>query len=74
MSCHELLRRLTEYEDGALGPDVCRMLEAHMETCPPCAELRREFLQLQALCRQSHRATMPDGLRTRLQALLRHKD
>jgi anti-sigma factor RsiW len=72
MSCDDLLRRLTEYEDGVLPPDFCRILEAHLRDCPPCAELRRDLEALSTLCRQGvERPAMPEDLRRRLRALLK---
>jgi hypothetical protein len=70
MSCNELLRRLTEYEDGVLPPELCRALEEHFLDCIPCEELRRDLLQLKVLCRQAPRSPMPEDLRKRLRALL----
>ena len=35
-SCHELLESLSEYVDGALGPELCAELERHMEGCNKC--------------------------------------
>jgi hypothetical protein len=73
MSCDELLRRLTEYEDRVLPAELCRALETHLRDCVPCAELRRDLEQLALMCRQAPRPTMPEGLRERLRALLRPK-
>jgi anti-sigma factor (TIGR02949 family) len=72
MSCDELLRRLTEYEDGVLPADFCQALEIHMRDCPPCAELRRDLQTLSALCRQGvKQPAMPQALRDRLRGYLR---
>lgn len=70
MSCDDLLRRLTEYEDGVLPEDLCGVLEEHLRDCAPCAELRRDLEALSALCRQGPQPAMPEGLRDRLRALL----
>jgi hypothetical protein len=74
MKCDELLRRLTEYEDGALDKELCQALEAHLLECVPCEELRRDLLQLKTICQKSPRPEMPAGLRDRLRALLRDED
>ena len=71
MTCHELLRRLAEYEDGVLPGDLCAALETHLKDCIPCAELRRDLGLLSGLCRQAPRPAMPESLRLRLRALLR---
>ena len=74
MSCDELLRRLTEYEDGVLPPDLCGMLETHLRDCVPCAELRRDLELLSGMCRQAPRPPMPEGLRQKLRALLQSRE
>jgi hypothetical protein len=74
VSCDELLRRLTEYEDGVLPKDLCGMLEAHLRDCVPCAELRRDLELLSGMCRQAPRPEMPSGLREKLWALLRSRE
>jgi anti-sigma factor RsiW len=71
MSCDELLRRLTEYEDGLLPADLCQVLETHFRDCPPCAELRQDLEWLKGMCRQVPRPPMPEELRQRLRVLLR---
>ena len=70
MRCDDLLRKLAEYEDGVLRQELCAALEAHLEDCVPCAELRRDLGLLSGLCRQAPRPAMPEGLRLRLLALL----
>jgi len=74
MSCDELLRKLAEYDDGVLPPDLCAALEAHLASCIPCGELRRDLRLLSGLCRQVPRPAMPQSLRLRLSALLRRGD
>ena len=71
MTCSELLRRLVEFEDGVLPQELCGELEAHLQECVTCAELRHDLALLSGLCRKGPRPAMPDGLRLRLVALLR---
>jgi hypothetical protein len=71
VSCDDLLRRLTEYEDGVLPADLCGMLEAHLRDCVPCAELRRDLELLSGMCREGPQPAMPEELRQRLRALIR---
>jgi hypothetical protein len=70
MKCDDLLRRLTEYEDGVLPAELCRALEQHFGDCPPCEELRRDLLLLKRLCEKTPREPMPEALRERLRGLL----
>lgn len=71
MNCDELLRRLSEYGDGALGKGLCREVERHLEECSPCAELERDLEALARLCRECDRPRLPPDLRRRLEAKLR---
>jgi hypothetical protein len=71
MTCDDLLRRLTEYEDGVLPGDLCGLLEAHLRDCAPCADLRHDLELLSGLCREAPAPCMPEALRQRLRALLR---
>lgn len=74
MSCDELLRRLVDWEDGVLGEDFCRALEAHLHDCPPCAELHADLRRLSSLCHQVPRPGMPAELRAKLLGLLADPD
>jgi anti-sigma factor RsiW len=38
MTCRELVEVLTDYLEGALAPADRQRLEAHIESCPYCAE------------------------------------
>jgi anti-sigma factor (TIGR02949 family) len=67
MSCDELLRRLTDYEEGALPGDVCDELQRHLAECEPCQELRQDLEALSRICRSCAPPRMPDDVRRRLE-------
>ena len=71
MSCDELLRRLTEYADGALPSALCDEVGRHLAECSPCGELERDLQDLARLCRECDPPRLPDELRRRLDARLR---
>lgn len=71
MKCDDLYRRLTDHADGVLDSGDCAALDRHLEECPSCGELRRDLEDLARLCRETRRPRMPEGVRLRLQALLR---
>ena len=73
MNCDELLRRLTDYTDGALPADVCAEIEVHVARCVPCARVREELLVVVKLCGTAPRLCMPDDLRQKLLNLLREE-
>jgi len=66
MSCDELLRQLTEYEDGVLPEDVCQELQRHLDDCGPCKGLREDLEALARICRSCTPARMPEDVRRRL--------
>ena len=66
MSCDELLRQLTEYEDGVLPEEVCQELQHHLDDCEPCKGLREDLEALARICRSCTPARMPEEVRRRL--------
>jgi predicted anti-sigma-YlaC factor YlaD len=71
VNCGELLRLLTEYEEGTLATPLCVEVTRHLGECGPCEELRHELHELTRLCRESPRPRLPEGLRRRIEELLR---
>jgi len=71
VKCDELLRLLTEYEDGALAGPLCVEVDRHLRECAPCEGLRAELQELSRLCRREPPARLPDALRRRLERMLR---
>jgi anti-sigma factor RsiW len=37
MKCRQMLKRLSEYIDRDLDPELCRRIDSHMKGCRPCA-------------------------------------
>lgn len=66
VSCEELLRRLTDFGDGALPEGLCDELRRHLAGCGPCAELQEDLAALARLCRECPPPRLPEGLRRRL--------
>ena len=66
MRCEELLRQLTEYEDGVLPNDVCAELQRHLADCEPCQVLKEDLEALARICRSCEPPRMPEDVRRRL--------
>ncbi|MCG6920038.1 MAG: zf-HC2 domain-containing protein [Acidobacteriota bacterium] len=66
MTCDELLRQLTEYEDGVLPGDVCEELQRHLAECEPCQALKGDLEALARICRSCAAPKMPEDVRRRL--------
>jgi predicted anti-sigma-YlaC factor YlaD len=69
--CNELGRRLTELRDGALGETDCAAIQSHLDECPNCGALHRDFEDLAKLCRESERPRLPPEVRRRIEVVLR---
>jgi len=66
MTCDELLKRLTEYEDGVLPSEVCDELQRHLAECEPCQSLKEDFEALARICSSCSTPRMPEEVRRRL--------
>ena len=66
MTCDELLRQLTEFEDGILPDDVCEELQRHLAECEPCQDLKGDLEGLARICRSCATPKMPEDVRRRL--------
>ena len=66
MTCDELLRQLTEFEDGVLPDAVCEELQRHLAECEPCQGLRGDLDALARICHSCAPPRMPEDVRKRL--------
>ena len=66
MTCEELLRRLTEYEDGVLPDEVCDELRHHLGQCDQCQSLKGDLEALARICSSCSTPRMPEEVRRRL--------
>jgi hypothetical protein len=66
LECRELVELVTDYLEGALGPDQRVQFELHLAICDGCTAYLR---QLRGVLRSAGRLTersLPDGVRDRL--------
>jgi anti-sigma factor (TIGR02949 family) len=66
MTCDELLRQLTEYEDGVLPDGVCEEIRLHLAACASCQDLRGDLEALARICHSCASPRMPEDVRQRL--------
>lgn len=66
MNCDELLRKLTEYEDGVLPAAVCDELRRHLAECDSCQSLKGDLEALARICTSCTPTRMPEDVRRRL--------
>lgn len=68
ISCDEICGFLCDYLERSLNPETMAVFEAHISTCPPCAQYLAEYRQTILLskkccCPKLHPpAPMPDSI------------
>jgi anti-sigma factor RsiW len=71
LNCKSVIRELSNYIDGELGPAIKRELERHLEHCEDCAMILDQTRKsIEILC-DSEPIPLPAGLRSRLRSALR---
>ena len=70
MTCDELLRQLTEYEDGVLPDEACEELRRHLADCATCQSLKGDLEALSRICTSCGTPRMPEDVRRRLEERL----
>jgi anti-sigma factor (TIGR02949 family) len=67
LNCESLLGSLSEYIDGALGPELCAEIEKHLSGCENCRVVlnttKRTIDLVQA---PAEKTDLPDDVRERL--------
>jgi ferric-dicitrate binding protein FerR (iron transport regulator) len=71
MNCAKAARWTSEYADGALDADKSARLERHLESCPACRELLRDFRAMARDARRLDAPKIPAQAWTRIRARLR---
>jgi predicted anti-sigma-YlaC factor YlaD len=66
MKCKEVLRQLTEYEEGVLPEAVCEELQRHLNECGECQSLKEDLAALARICTSCGTPRMPEDVRQRL--------
>ena len=70
--CDEAVHVLYHYLDGELTPERRAVIQAHLESCPPCFEgYEFEFERRQVIARKC-RDDVPPDLRARIAAAIEH--
>jgi len=69
--CKDFCERLSEYLDGEVGEHECRLIEAHLEECPPCALVYKSLCTSVEVCNKGVSCEIPDDVRQRLLQFLR---
>lgn len=70
-TCKEFCDCISDYLDGDMSEDLCRLLEDHLDRCPPCQLMYQSLATTVEICSQSIPAEIPDDVRENLRRFLR---
>ncbi|ASV76031.1 hypothetical protein THTE_3429 [Thermogutta terrifontis] len=73
MKCQDLLAALNAYIDGEIDPQLCEMLQRHLEGCNPCRVVVDTLRQTVTLYKGEEPYELPPELHERLHECLRQK-
>jgi len=64
--CSATLKRLYEFLDRELSPEQLRTVQAHLDACPDCADVKDFELMIREKMRSSCAQQAPEQLKARL--------
>ncbi|HOP06184.1 MAG TPA: zf-HC2 domain-containing protein [candidate division Zixibacteria bacterium] len=71
--CPDYINELNDYLDGAIDPELCAEIEAHIGQCNNCRIMVDSMRQTVRLCREGTPEELPEKLSARLNDLLRQR-
>jgi hypothetical protein len=69
--CKEFCDRLSDYLDGEIGENECRLIEDHIRKCFPCAVTLSSLKTTIEVCSRGLSEEMPKDVSSRLKQFLR---
>ncbi|MGB9689174.1 anti-sigma factor family protein [Thermogutta sp.] len=73
MKCQDLLAALNAYIDGEIDPQLCEVLQRHLQGCNPCRVVVDTLRQTVTLYKGEEPYELPPELHERLHNYLRQK-
>ncbi|MEJ2716236.1 MAG: anti-sigma factor [Deltaproteobacteria bacterium] len=70
-TCRYFCEHLSDYLDGLMEANECRLLEMHLAECPPCRLIYQSLELTVSLCGQGISDEVPEGVKQRLKQFLR---
>lgn len=70
-TCKYFCEHLSDYLDGLMEENECRLVEEHLAHCPPCKLIYQSLELTVSLCGKSVSDEIPEGVRQRLKDFLR---
>jgi len=70
-TCQQFCQMLSDYLDGSVELTDCRLIEEHLDACPPCAMFYESLKTTVFVCGKGLSEDMPPEVRSRLRQFLR---
>ncbi len=70
-TCKEFCSCLSDYLDGEMSADQCRLIEDHLDMCPPCQLIYQSLATTVEICGKAMPAEIPDEVREKLRRFLK---
>ena len=71
--CPDYINDLNDYVDGAIDPELCKEIEAHLGQCRNCRVMVDTLRQTVRLCCEGKEAELPPALEARLSSILKRR-
>ena len=72
-TCKDFCRYLSDYLDGEVGEEECRLIEAHLKECRPCSLAYKSLCITVDICGRGVSDEIPKPVRERLKAFLEER-
>jgi predicted anti-sigma-YlaC factor YlaD len=70
-TCKDFCKYLSDYLDGQMAEDQCRLIEEHLRKCAPCELVFRSLKLTVDVCCRAVSDKIPEDVASRLKAFLR---
>jgi len=70
-TCADYCNHLSDYLDGEIGEDQCRLIEEHLALCEPCSLVYQSLRATVQLCAKGLSEDIPEDVRGKLKTFLR---
>jgi predicted anti-sigma-YlaC factor YlaD len=69
--CKRFCDQLSDYLDREITYEECRLIEEHLDACPPCSLAFESLKTTISICGKAIPENLPENVRTQLKEFLR---
>lgn len=69
--CKDFCDKLSDYLEGEIAPNECRLIEEHLSDCPPCSLTYQSLKTTVDICGKAFSEEIPHDVKARLRAFLK---